>query len=216
MEVKLKFVGKCLLIEVKRKRILVVGDLHLGYEEFLNRGGVFVTREMMREVIREIAEVFERVGNVDKIVLLGDVKHNFGRIVKQEWEDAGGLIDYLMEKAKEVIIIKGNHDKILEPIAEKKGIEVRDYFIFDEIAFLHGDRDFSEIHDRKIKYWVMGHGHPAVKLRERGGAKMEKYKCFLVGKFKGREIIILPSFFSGNEGSDPRENDLGLAWKFNL
>ena len=80
--------------------------------------------------------------------------------------------------------------------------------------FLHGDRDFKEVYDKKIKYWVVGHGHPAVRLSD--GMKVEKYKCFLVGCFRKKKVIIVPSFFVGNEGSDPRENDLGLAWNFDL
>ena len=79
---------------------------------------------------------------------------------------------------------------------------------------MHGDRDFSENYDKKIKYWIVGHGHPAIKISD--GVKVEKYKCFLVGGFKGKEIIVVPSFFAYSEGSDPRENDLGLTWKFNF
>ena len=76
------------------------------------------------------------------------------------------------------------------------------------------DKTFDRMLDRGIKYWIFGHGHPAVKITD--GVKIEKYKCFLSGKFKGREIIIVPSFFEYSEGSDPRENDLGMAWKFDL
>ena len=37
---KIEYVGKCLLVTIMGKRILVVGDLHLGYEEALQRAGV--------------------------------------------------------------------------------------------------------------------------------------------------------------------------------
>lgn len=36
---KIEYIGKCLLINVDGKKILAVGDLHLGYEESLNLGG---------------------------------------------------------------------------------------------------------------------------------------------------------------------------------
>ena len=50
------------------------------------------------------------------------------------------------------------------------------------------------------------------------GTKIESYKCFLVGKYDGREVIIAPSFIEYFAGSDPRERDyeMGFAWKFNL
>ena len=215
---KISYLGKCLLISENGKKILVVGDLHLGYEETLNQAGIFLTRKMFEEVIAYFELIFSRIGKVDNIVLLGDIKHKFGDILRQEWNDVLRLFDYLQSKLNEdgkIIITKGNHDVILEPIAKKREfVEMKDYFVFKEIVFLHGDRDFVEIHDKKIKCWIMGHGHPAVKLSD--GVKVEDYKCFLSGRFKNRGVIILPSFFEYSEGSDPRESDLKMGWDFNF
>ena len=215
---EISYIGKCLLISEKGKKILIIGDLHLGYEEVLNQGGVFVTRKMFDEMIDYFNEVFDKIGKMDKIILLGDVKHNFGGILKQEWNDVLELIDYLSEKIEkegEIVIVKGNHDTILAPILKRReGIKLVDYFIFEEIGFLHGDKDFKEIYDKKIKYWILGHGHPAVKIRE--GVKTEKYKCFLEGKFKGKKVFVVPSFFEYNDGCDPRDSNLGMAWNFDF
>ena len=46
--------------------------------------------------------------------------------------------------------------------------------------------------------------------------KEEKYKCFLVGKWKNKEIIILPSFFPLIEGSDVSIENTNLDEKFNF
>jgi putative SbcD/Mre11-related phosphoesterase len=213
----MEFIGKCLLVEEKSKRILVVGDLHLGWEESLNRTGVFVSRKLFDEMIEYLDRVFYKTGRVDEVVLLGDVKHEFGTIMGQEWKDVKSLFDFLLEKCGKVVIVKGNHDVILEPIVRSyEKVELKDYYIEKSVCFMHGDKDFVEIYSKGIKTWVLGHGHPAVKLSEKVGAKVEKYKCFLVGNFKRREIVIVPSFFEGNLGSDPRENGLGLAWNFDL
>lgn len=217
---KLKYIGKCLVVEIEegkmKERTLVVGDLHLGYEEVLNRGGIFVSRKMFEEMIDYFDKVFSKIGKIDKVVLLGDIKHDFGGILRQEWDDILGLFDYFfgkIGKEGEIVIVKGNHDNILEPIVRKRErVVMGDFFIVDGVAFLHGDRDFKEIWNKKIKIWIVGHGHPAVKLQE--GVKIEKYKCFLVGRFKGKDVIIVPSFFEYNVGSDPRDSDLGMAWKF--
>ncbi len=50
---------------------------------------------------------------------------------------------------------------------------------------------------------VAGHRHPAVVLGDR--YKTERYKCFLVGKYKKKKIIVLPSFFPFVEGSEISE-----------
>ncbi|MCA9485239.1 MAG: metallophosphoesterase [Nanoarchaeota archaeon] len=213
----MEFVGKCLFIEELEKKILVVGDLHLGWEESLNRTGVFVSRKLFEENLEYLDKVFEKTGNIDEVVLLGDVKHEFGTIIKQEWNDVSSLFDYLLEKTGKVVIVKGNHDVILEPIVKKyKKVELKDYYIVGKICFMHGDKDFVEIYSKEIQTWILGHAHPAIKISEPGGAKVEKYKCFLVGKFNKKNIVIVPSFFEGNAGSDPRENDFRMAWEFNL
>ncbi len=213
---KIEYIGKCFWLNVEGKKLLVVGDLHLGYEEVLNQSGVFVTREMFKEMISYFDRVFDKVGEVDYVVLLGDVKHDFGRILRQEWNDVLGLLDYLegkIGKKGEIVIVKGNHDSILELIVrERERVKMVDYFRIGECCFAHGNRDFKEMMNKKIKYWILGHGHPAIKLSD--GVKVEKYKCFLVGKFKGKGVVIVPSFFDYSEGSDPRENDLGMAWNF--
>ena len=169
----------------------------------------------------EIKEREERGENgklIDKVIILGDLKHEFGSILREEWKEILDLIDYLKEKCREIVIVRGNHDIFTESILKKKDLKIIDFCVWKEFAFLHGDRDFpkSEIYDKKIKYWIMGHGHPAIVLEEKGGIKKEKYKCFLIGKLKGKHVIIVPSFFNLQEGSDPRDFDMGLIWDFDL
>ncbi|MBI5804043.1 metallophosphoesterase [Candidatus Pacearchaeota archaeon] len=213
----LEFIGKCLLIETEGRRILVVGDLHLGYEEYLNRTGVFVGREMFKEVLNYFESVFAETGNVDEVVFLGDVKHDFGKMMRQEVNDVEELFSYILQKCRRIVVVRGNHDAILEPILRViENTELRESYCVGEVCFFHGNKKSEEVENKKIKFWIMGHGHPAVKLSEPGGVKREKFKCFLKGRFKGREVLIVPSFFEGNEGSDPRENDLGFAFDFNL
>src|SRR3989344_3072151 len=142
--VDIEYMGKCLLIRQMEKNTIVVGDLHLGYEEALNKAGIFVSRKMFVEMIEYFDKFFDRVGKVEEIVLLGDVKHDFGSILRQEWEDTLNLVKYFKQKSKKVIIIKGNHDKIVEPLAKKGDVKVVDYYIDGETCFIHGERDFEE------------------------------------------------------------------------
>ena len=210
----INYIDKCLLLEDNNEKVVVIGDLHIGYDESLRRKGVLVPDVTLSETVFGLKNVFESVGKVSKIVLLGDVKHSFGTILRSEWKNITELFDYLFGFCEEIIIIKGNHDVIVEPVAKSRKLEVRDYYFWKGYMFLHGDRDFKEIYDKKVKYWILGHAHPAVWLRD--GVKKEKYKCFLNGKYKGKNVIIVPSFFAGNEGTDPRDSDLRLAWEFDF
>ena len=215
-----EFVGKSLLLEIegiktkKKKRILVISDLHLGYEGSVRREGVFLPMGAYEETINDMNKIFEKIGKVDMVVILGDLKHEIGAILEEEWKEVLDFIDYLSKNTAEIIIVKGNHDVMVQFIIKARKVKVVDNFIYNGLAFLHGDRDFKEIYNEKIKTWVMGHLHPAINLKDKIGVKEEKYKCFLIGRYKGKKIIILPSFFPLNEGSDPRHSNLKIPWKF--
>lgn len=208
---KIEYIGKCLLVETEKKRILVIGDLHLGYEDVLENAGIFAGRRILDEAIDYLNRVFKKVGKIDEIVLLGDVKHYFGSILKQERGDIIKLLNYFLENCNKVVITEGNHDKILAPILTGKDkVELVCSYIAGNVGFMHGDRNLKEIIDNdKIKSIVIAHLHPAIRLREKEGIKEEKYKCYLVERRRGKEWIIMPSFSENYIGSDPRENLFG-------
>ena len=49
----------------------------------------------------------------------------------------------------------------------------------------------------------MGHEHPAISVGN--SIRQEKYKCFLKGKWKGKEIIVMPAFNPLTEGTNVLE-----------
>lgn len=222
---KLNYIGKCLLIDESGERVLVLGDLHLGYEGSMRRSGVMIPVKLYEKCVKDFEEIISSLivgGKVDKIICLGDLKHEFGYILDEEWREIEKFLKILQGKCKELIVIEGNHDKILFPILQKLNIVGNDYYSWKEFIFLHGDKDIKEIYDKdikeiydkQIKYWILGHGHPAITLYDE--VKKENYKCFLIGRFRKQNIIIVPSFFPLIEGTDPRDYDLGFFWSFNF
>jgi len=198
---EIEAVGKSLWI--KKKKILIVADFHIGYEEVLIKQGILVPKEMFQEMKKEILELLKL--KPQTIVINGDLKHEFGEISRQEWQETLEILDLLL-KHSTVVLIRGNHDTILEPIARKRHVEVRNFLIIDDIAILHGHKIFIECVDKNIKTLIIGHDHPAVSIHD--GIKQEKFKCFLLGKYKNKNIIVMPSFFSLNEGSDIKKDKL--------
>ncbi len=211
---KVDFVGKCLLLEKDKERTLAIGDLHLGYEGAMRRSGVMIPVKLFEKSVSDFDLVIDKVGDVDNIVILGDLKHEFGSILPDEWNYIIKFLEHVKSKCKKLIVIEGNHDVILFPVLRKMGIEGIDCFVWKDIAFTHGDKEYDEMNSKDIEYWVLGHGHPAVNLYD--GAKKEKYKCFLYGKYEKKKVIIVPSFFPLVEGTDAREFDMKFAWDFNL
>lgn len=176
---------------LKKQKILVIGDLHLGYEEALNQRGVFIPRIIFTEIKKQILELLEL--NPREVILLGDLKHEFSQISNQEWTDTINLIELILKKSK-LILIKGNHDSILGPITKKKSLEILPFYYLNKerILFIHGNKIILDKELYNAKTIILGHEHPAIELKE--GEKKEKYKCFLLGKWKKKQIVVVPSF----------------------
>jgi len=189
--------AKHLALYLKKHKALVIADVHIGYEEALNKQGIMVPRQQFKDMIERIERITKGL-DYGTVIILGDLKHEFGRISEQEWRETLKFLDRF--KDKKIILLKGNHDKILGPIADKRNVEVVESFSVDDIIFLHGDKIPETLDMGQAKTIIIGHEHPAVSIKE--GERVERYKCFLVGKWKQKELIVLPSFNTLTEGTD--------------
>ena len=197
---------------IKKHKLLVFADFHIGFEEALNKQGVLIPRFQFKDIIQRLEKIFTKV-NPDTIVVNGDIKHEFGRISEQEWRETLKLIEFLAKHCKNLLLTKGNHDKILGPIAKKRNIKDIPFYEEGDILIIHGDKIPNDI--SKYKTIIIGHEHPALSIQE--GSRVEKFKCFLVGKYRRKTLIVLPSFNLVTEGTDvTREKALSPFLKQNL
>jgi putative SbcD/Mre11-related phosphoesterase len=187
-----------------KEKVLIIADLHIGYEEALNKQGVLITRNQFKETIELLNKILGIV-KPKTIIINGDLKHEFGNISSQEWRETTKILQLLSDKAQ-VILIKGNHDTILGPIARKGGLEIVDSYCVGDICIIHGDKVLNNEKTQKAKTLIIGHEHPAISLREE--TKTEKYKCFLLGKWRKQNLIVMPSFLPIIEGSDILKEDI--------
>ncbi len=183
---------------------LIIADVHIGYEEALNKQGVLVPRLQFEDLVKSMNKIFDSLKDkhIERIIINGDLKHEFGSISEQEWRNTLKFLDLLAKHCKEIILIKGNHDNILGPIANKRNVRVVENFVLEKPKTLitHGDTIPEKEILKKVSNIIIGHEHPAVSLRE--GARIEKVKCFLKGKFKGKNLIVQPSFNPILPGTD--------------
>ncbi|MBU0469950.1 MAG: metallophosphoesterase [Nanoarchaeota archaeon] len=192
----LEIVG--LALWAKEQEILIINDLHLGYEEVLQRKGILIPKFQVKEILDRLDKIIKKTK--PKIILInGDLKHEFATVLKQEWTDSLRLLDFLLKKGLEVIIIKGNHDPIIKPIAEKRNVKIVTEYLIGDVLIVHGD-ELPKTITTSIKTLIIGHEHPAITIRE--GSKWERYKCFLKGRWKNKTLIAVPSFNPLLEGTD--------------
>lgn len=185
----IEIVDLCLYF--RKEKTLVIPDMHLGYEEAMNKQGVLIPRVQFKDTVERLEKVFKEI-KTDKVIIIGDIKHEFGTISSTEWKNILGIFDFLLQYAKEVIILRGNHDPILSPITRKRNLEVLDFTTLGDTFLCHGDVILENEAFTKAKRVVIGHEHPAITLTEQ--AKRETYKCFLKGSFQGKELLVMPSF----------------------
>lgn len=181
-------------------RTLIIADVHIGFEEALNRQGILVPRFQFPDLLKRMESIFGKLKNkkIEKIIINGDLKHEFGTISEQEWRHTLKFLDFLGSYCENILLTKGNHDTILGPIANKRNVKLVEQVELGEVLVCHGDKIPNDI--KKYKTIIIGHEHPAVSIRD--SMRVETYKCYLVGKYKGKNLIVQPSFNLVTEGTD--------------
>ena len=150
-----------LLLVEGRERVLVAADLHLGLEHELQLCGISIPSQTEKILIRLLGYI-DRI-KPDRLVLLGDVKHNVPRTSWQEKREIPRFLSRLAARVA-VDVVPGNHDSDLADMAPM-GVQVRPSsgFVQDNVGYFHG----HTWPDEKILsagLLVAGHLHPAVSL----------------------------------------------------
>ncbi|MAG78554.1 phosphoesterase [archaeon] len=194
MEIHENIEIKDLGLYLVKEKVLIISDTHIGQDEALNKEGILIPRFGFKDLKDKLGKVLDL--ELNEIVINGDLKHEFGIISNSEWSQTLELLDILEKKCKKIILIKGNHDTILGPIAKRKNLELKEFYKIGDVLICHGDKIIKE----DCKVIIIGHEHPTVGLRE--DSRVEVFKCFLKGKWKGKELIVMPSFNFVTKGSD--------------
>lgn len=161
-----------LLIRRGSKRVLVVADLHIGWEATLTQRGVHVpsqTSKILDKVLQLVKEA-----KPTEILFLGDVKHTISGVEIEEWRDIPDFFEAIEKVVPKIQIIPGNHDGSLEPllpetvrILSPKGMTIGDVGLFHGHAWpapeLLGCRSL-----------VTAHVHPMVVFRDLMGFRITR------------------------------------------
>jgi len=186
---------------IKKERIMVVADLHIGIERELREKGLQVssqTTKMATHLIQLIKKYNPRT-----IVILGDLKHNIPTSTPQERNDVQIFLEKLCSYCS-INIIPGNHDgNIQRLLPAEVSLSPSDGDVIETIGFVHGHR-WPNKEVMQCEYIVVGHTHPTIMLKDRLGYKTYD-SCWLRGRCKPSiikryptlhepRIIIMPAF----------------------
>jgi len=180
---------------------IVIADLHIGYELALTKKGIFLPTSQYPKIKREIEEMLEITG-AKRVIINGDLKHEFGEPTAQEWIEVKELLHYLLNKGIKVEVVRGNHDNYIIWMLKKLGIPLHQEALTEgEYVVTHGHKDLEV---KRGKIVVLAHEHPTISLRDRLGVK-KKFKCFLHGEHQESQVIVLPAMSPIASGTEINE-----------
>jgi len=170
--------------------LAVIADLHLGYEGALQLEGISIPRRQKAVMLESLSRIIDDHAP-ETTVVNGDFKHNFSRNLDEEWLEVKEVLRFLKDRTR-LVVVRGNHDNYLATILHDMDIELRKSYRAGGYTFAHGHWDV------KTKgAVVIGHEHPALKLRDEVGAVVS-LPAFVVG----RDVIVLPAFSPLALGTD--------------
>jgi len=187
-------------INNKSSKILVVSDLHLGSTYWSQNTDIaFDWYHITTEIETELRDIV--ISNkVDSIVLLGDIKNNIYKVVKDDWNLIPKLL-HSLSAICQVYLIPGNHDSKIGLITpENVNLIGVKGMVLDDILLTHGHTFPSGLRSN-INKIIMGHLHPTF-FRENSVLNGQKIwiflkvkKCAIFPSTKGSlEIVMLPSY----------------------
>lgn len=176
--------------------LLVAADLHLGLEQSATSQGNYVPGFQLDRLKQDMEDARDETG-ADRVLLNGDLKNEF-QTRYAERSEIEEFLEFLQGLFEDVIVVKGNHDTIVEETVEKTGLRLLDSYMEDDVLFVHGDTEVDE----EFETVVIGHEHPALVLTDEIGVS-EKVPCFLYGETsKGENIVVLPAFSPIKKGTE--------------
>jgi hypothetical protein len=166
-----------LLLDKIEDKTLVISDLHLGIEYEIYTKGITIPPRIKKQrgrIFRLIRET-----DVEKLVLLGDVKHNVPQTSIGEKENLPKFFKDLKEEV-EVHIVKGNHDGNIEKLVGEVEVHPTSGFRQGEFYFNHGHA-WPEKEIFESRTLIQGHSHPAIEFKDKLGFS-SVMPCWLKGR----------------------------------
>lgn len=151
-------------------RILILADLHIGWEESLLEKGIHIPSQAWR--IRDKLSKIIEANEPDRIIFLGDIKDNIPMISLEEERSVKELFAYVIKDVGSVSVTLGNHDGDLDAlmphsvdIISARGLVVGKK---SSVGLFHGHA-WPSLEVLNSNLLVMAHIHPFVWLRDKLG-----------------------------------------------
>jgi len=150
-----------LLLRGSKDRILIIADLHIGWEVALSQQGIHIPSQTPKLV--EKLEQIVHIVSPTELVILGDVKQAVAKVEPEEWRDVPEFLENAVRLVPNVKVVPGNHDGNLEPLTPRDVVilPASGTILLEDVALVHGHA-WPSPELLGCSTLVMGHVHPVV------------------------------------------------------
>ena len=181
----------------KEREMLILSDVHLGKTAHFRHSGIPLPQEVAEADLHRLGLLIHQF-SPKHLLIVGDFFHagaNSELELFSKWRTSFSKID--------LILIKGNHDRLQQDVYDKLGMETRaDSLTIDDIEFVHQPHHGTSKNGKNFS--ICGHIHPGVLIKGHARQKL-KLPCYLMNKNQ----LILPAFsrFTGLDTRFGRKKD---------
>lgn len=163
-----------MIIKTSRMKALVAAEFHIGYEKTLADKRINIPSQTPK-LLASLSEIITDA-KPDRLILLGDIKHDVSFITDAEWREVPDFFNALRGKVKQIDVIPGNHDGNLKALVypgvrfhSNRGLIMRSGE--KRIGLLHG-HTWPSVQLFHADTLVMGHTHPTIEFRDSFGYRI--------------------------------------------
>ena len=162
-----------MLLQKGSERVLVVADLHIGWEAALTEKGIHVpsqTSKMLDKMLQLI-----KTHGPTSIIFLGDVKHTIATAEWREWRDVPDFFEAIGGMVQDIQVVPGNHDGNLAPLLPEN-VEIlpsTGVVLWGDVGLFHG-HTWPAPELLGCRSLIMGHVHPIVAFRDPIGFRITR------------------------------------------
>lgn len=190
-------------IYLEKENVLLASDIHLGLEDQREKIGMHIPGPIFEKVLECILTPVKSLG-CKRIIILGDVKHEFGRPSEAEWYTVKKFVKSLRGLDCELEVVKGNHDNYIVQVLKELNVKLHDPSLrLGRFYLTHGHNDVEDDF-KDAEHIFMGHEHPAISIKDDVGIK-HRFKAFLSGRIKKWSVTVLPSISPLSYGNPMNE-----------
>ena len=203
-----------LLRKYNNTKILLVADLHLGFEaEWAKKGLETRKPEWSFKIIDQLKKDIEET-LTDQLIILGDLEHSFihfrslqrngdGPWVSSKWLREKALSYFMQEvvgtEGLKVRLIRGNQDtQIIKSVGNQIQLNIeKETSLFNRLGVFHGHMNPGKevLNSSEI---VLGHVHPSIEIIDELSLR-HRYPVFAKLTISRKEVLALFNIQIGQE-----------------